>query len=279
MKIAVLSGKGGVGKTFVAVNLAVAARNATYIDCDVEEPNGNLFLKPERVIATPVHARLPVVDADLCDGCRKCVDFCHFNALAFLRGKPKVFGDICHSCGGCAVVCPMGAITEHNCPVGRVERGTHGELSVVTGVLNLGEASAVPVIRAALANGLSEDGHTIIDCPPGSGCPVLECVAAADTCVLVAEPTVFGLHNLQMVADMVRLLHRPCGVVINKMEAPYEPLEDFCRQSDLPVLCRIAYSETLARLNAAARIAYELEQSSRTLFDVLLRRVETEANP
>ena len=279
MKIAVLSGKGGTGKTFVSVNVAVAAQQATYIDCDVEEPNGHLFLKPEHVTVTSVDTLLPDFDADKCLGCRQCVDFCHFNALAFIRGKPKVFGDICHSCGGCVLVCPAGAVTERPRPVGRLERGTYQRLGVVTGILNLGEASAVPVIRAALAQGQAGEGHTVIDCPPGSGCPVLESVTAADYCVLVAEPTAFGLHNLQMVVEMVRLLQKPCGIVINKMDDPYAPLEDFCRQSGLPVLCRIPYSETLARLNAAAQIAYERDESSRVLFDLLLRRIEAEVNP
>lgn len=276
MRIAVLSGKGGTGKTFVSINLAVAAQSATYIDCDVEEPNGHLFLKPEPIQVTPVHTLLPDFDAERCNGCRKCVDFCRFNALAFIKGRPKVFPEICHSCGGCFTVCPVGAVTERKHSVGRVEHGAYGNVSVVTGVLNLGEASAVPVIRAALALGFTGEGLTIIDCPPGSGCPVLESVSASDACVLVAEPTAFGLHNLQMIVEMVRLLHKPCGVVINKMEAPYEPLEAFCRQTGIAVLCRIPYSETLARLNAAAQIACEQDESSRVLFNMLLRRVEAE---
>lgn len=279
MKIAVLSGKGGTGKTFVSVNLAVAAHSATYIDCDVEEPNGNLFLKPENVTVTIVNTLLPDFDADKCTGCRKCIDFCRFNALALIKGKPMVFTEICHSCGGCMIVCPTSAVTEHQHPVGCIEHGTHGKQTVVTGILNLGEASAVPVIRAALADGLTGEGQTIIDCPPGSGCPVLESVSASDYCVLVTEPTAFGLHNLQMVVEMVRLLKKPYGIVINKMETPYELLEDFCRLTDIPVLCRIPYSETLARLNAAAQIACECDESSRMLFSALLKRIETEVNP
>ena len=174
------------------------------------------------------------------------------------------------------MVCPVGAVTEHGHPVGLIENGAYGDISVVTGVLNLGEASAVPVIRAALAEGLTGERHTVIDCPPGSGCPVLESVSASDYCVLVAEPTAFGLHNLQMVVEMLRLLKKSCGIVINKMEDPYEPLEGFCRQSGIRVLCRIPYSETLAKLNAAAQIAYEHDESSRVLFDTLLQRIKAE---
>jgi MinD superfamily P-loop ATPase len=150
-------------------------------------------------------------------------------------------------------------------------------LCVVNGVLYLGEAFAVLVIRTALAEGLIGEEHTIINGPPGNGCPVLESVSASDYCVMVAKPTAFSLHNPQMVVEMVILLEKPCGIIINKMKDPYEPLENICRQSDIPVLCRIPYSETLSRLNAAAQIACEQDESSRTLFDTLLKRIEAEA--
>ena len=147
MKIAVLSGKGGAGKTFVAVNLAAAAVKATYIDCDVEEPNGRLFWKPEEVHSTPVCTLLPDFDAEKCTGCRKCVDFCRFHALLYIKGKPMLFPEVCHSCGGCMLVCPEGAIHEAPKQIGVLEEGRHGDVKVVTGVLNPGEASGTPLIR------------------------------------------------------------------------------------------------------------------------------------
>ena len=193
MKIACLSGKGGAGKTLAAVNLAAAAGSAVYIDCDVEEPNGRLFFKPEQVKTETVSALLPEFDANKCTGCRKCVQFCRFHALMYIREKPMVFPEVCHSCGGCMLVCPEGAVTETPKPVGVLETGSHNNVRVVTGILNPGEASGVPVIRQALKRAW---GLTVIDCPPGSACPVMESAADAGCCLLVAEPTAFGFHNL-----------------------------------------------------------------------------------
>lgn len=215
MKIACLSGKGGAGKTFVAVNLAYAAGEATYIDCDVEEPNGRLFWKPKQVSSQTVSKLLPEFDAEKCTGCKACVQFCRFHALMYIREKPMVFSEVCHSCGGCQLVCPTGAISEKPKPIGVLETGCSGQVQVISGILNPGEASGVPLIRRALqeATGLS-----VLDCPPGSACSVMETVQTADVCLLVAEPTAFGFHNFQMVHELCTLLKKPCAVVINKQK-------------------------------------------------------------
>lgn len=273
MKIAVLSGKGGAGKTFVTVNLAAAARKGVYIDCDVEEPNGRLFLKPEQVKSEPVQVVIPDFDAEKCTGCRKCVDFCRFNALVYIKNKPRVFSEVCHSCGGCALVCPEGAVKEIARPVGVVEKGRYKELSVISGVLNLGEASGVPVIQKALKTGFAEEGPIFIDCPPGSACSVMESVEKADFCILVAEPTAFGLHNLEMVYELVSLMHKPCGIVINKMDAPYEPLEVFCKNNKIPMLARIPYQAETAELCAQGGIAVEEIPEMRQLFTEMLQKI------
>ena len=173
------------------MNLATAAGNAVYIDCDVEEPNGHLFLKPDRTEEVTVSALLPEFDPGRCTGCKKCVEFCRFHALMYIREKPMVFSEVCHSCGGCSLVCPENAVTEREKPVGRLQIGMAGDVKTVTGILNPGEASGFPVIREALNQA---EGLTIIDGPPGSACSVMECVMDADFCVLVAEPTAFGFH-------------------------------------------------------------------------------------
>lgn len=275
MKIAVLSGKGGAGKTMVAVNLAAAAGKATYVDCDVEEPNGRIFLKPEDCREIPVTVLLPEFDSQACSGCRSCVDFCRFHALMYVREKPMVFADVCHSCGGCKLVCPEEAVLEKPKQVGVLEMGVSGGVHVVTGVLNPGEASGVPVIREALSRAdlEGESGFTVIDCPPGSACSVMESVTAADFCVLVAEPTAFGFHNFQMVYELARLLGKPCGVVINKQEAAYEPLEAFCLEHHLPILERISYDPKLAALAAAGRLACRESAAWRERFEGLLSRI------
>ncbi len=274
MRAAVLSGKGGTGKTFVSVNLAAAAAGSVYIDCDVEEPNGRVFFKPEEIKTETVHSLLPQFDAERCTGCRKCVDFCHFNALAYIKNKPMIFQDVCHSCGGCLLVCPENAVSEINRSVGIVEHGNRGSTQVVTGVLNVGEASAVPVIKAALKKGMELEGcNTVIDCPPGSSCAVMESVSEADYCILVVESTAFGFHNFRMVYELVKLLGKPCGVVLNKKDVPYEPLESFCRENSLEILAEIPYSEKLAEISANGKIAAEHDEQAREIFVRLLNRI------
>lgn len=270
MKIACLSGKGGAGKTMIAVNLAAAAKRATYIDCDVEEPNGRLFFKPQEVSGMPVSILLPDFDVGKCSGCRKCVDFCRFHALLYIKEKPMIFGEACHSCGGCMLVCPEKAIREEPKPIGVLEIGRHKNIKVVTGILNPGEASGVPVIKEALKQA---EGTTIIDCPPGSACSVMESVMDADFCVLVAEPTAFGFHNFQMVYELVSLLHKKCGVVVNKEETPYEPLMQFCREKQIPVLAEIPYQQELASLISAGEIVSERVASVKEQFERLLQKI------
>ena len=245
MKIALLSGKGGAGKTMLSVNLAAAAGHGTYIDCDVEEPNGRIFLRPASVQRRSVCVPLPSFDPEKCTGCRKCVNFCRFHALIYLKGAPMLFPEVCHSCGGCALVCPEGAVTEVPKEVGTLEIGNVDALQVITGELAPGEASGVPIIHEAL--GLAQGDLTVIDCPPGSACSVMECVKAADFCLLVAEPTAFGFHNLRMVHELVCLFGKPCGVVINKADAPYAPLMDYCQDKNLPIFAQIPYDPRIAR--------------------------------
>jgi len=270
MKIACLSGKGGAGKTLVAVNLAAVAKTATYIDCDVEEPNGRLFLKPKDVQKNIVSSLLPEFDAEKCNGCKKCVQFCRFHALMYIKEKPMVFSEVCHSCGGCMMVCPENAITEKQKPIGILEIGKHDNIRVVTGILNPGKASGVPVIREALKQA---DGATIIDCPPGSACSVMESVMDADYCVLVAEATAFGFHNFKMVYELVSLLGKKCGVVINKQEIPFEPLETFCKEENLDVIARIPYDPEIAALAADGQIVSEKNEQAHKIFAELFDKI------
>jgi MinD superfamily P-loop ATPase len=272
MRVAVLSGKGGAGKTFVSVNLAATAKSAVYIDCDVEEPNGRLYWKPNIESETPVSVLIPEFDAAKCSGCRKCVEFCRFHALIFVKGNPMLFPSVCHSCGGCSLVCPENAVMEVPRPVGTIEKGARDGVHVVTGILNTGEESAVPTIKAALCAG-GDDDFTVIDCPPGSSCGVMESVKDADCCLLVAEPTAFGFHNFKMVHRLSVLLKKPCGVVINKADALYKPLEDYCAAQGLPVLLRVPYSERLAELGAAGEIAVEHDSEIAKAFGGLLSAI------
>lgn len=276
MKIAVLSGKGGTGKTLVSVNLAAEAEDALYIDCDVEEPNGHLFFKPERVRSRDIAVQVPLVDYELCKGCRKCVDFCKFNALAYINEKVKVFPEICHSCGGCMLFCPEKAIEEEDKVIGRVERGESGKVSVLTGILKPGEASGIPIIQDLLDS--EEEGeHTFIDCPPGSACVVMESIRDADYCILVAEPTLFGVHNLSMVCELVSLFNKPHGVVLNKCLEGKNPAEEFCLERDIKVLGSIPFDNELGELNSNGCIAVRESRKYREVFAQLLDTVLEEA--
>lgn len=270
MKIACLSGKGGAGKTFTAVNLAVSAGKATYIDCDVEEPNGHIFLKPEEVEETTVFTTLPEFAEDKCVGCKKCVEFCRFHALIYVKGKHMVFSEVCHSCGGCMMVCPENAISESPKAIGTLEIGWHKDTKVVTGILNPGEASGVHVIQEALDKA---EGLTIIDCPPGSACSVMESVMDADYCLLVVEPTAFGFHNFKMVHELVTLLGKKSGVIINKEDVPYEPLEEFCREYQIPIHLRIPYDREIARLTGEGKIVAEERDEWKIKFQSLLQTI------
>ena len=286
MKIAVLSGKGGTGKTLVSVNLAAVASNAAYIDCDVEEPNGYLFLKPQGIKTFEVTVPVPQIDGLLCNGCRLCVDFCKFNALAFIKNKPYVFEEVCHSCGGCMLLCPEKAIGEQEKPIGKVQRGVSGNVNVHTGIMNTGEASGIPIIKSLLnENFLDKELPVFVDCPPGSACIVMESIKDADYCMLVAEPTVFGVHNLNMVYDLVRLFNKPHGVVLNKCLDGENPAETFCTENSIPILGRIPFDNELGSLNSDAKIAARESNRFRALFASLLETVmkevrhETTVNP
>jgi MinD superfamily P-loop ATPase len=276
MKIAVLSGKGGAGKTLVSVNLAAAANTSTYIDCDVEEPNGHLFLKPEGVSEKEITVKIPQVDGDLCNGCRKCVDFCIFNALAYTN-KLLIFDDICHSCGGCVIVCPNKAFSERDKVIGKIQTGRSQGIEVITGILNTGEATGVPLISELIKKARQIDGPVFIDCPPGSACTVMESIRDADYCILVTEPTLFGVHNLNMVYELVKLFDKPFGVVINKcLEGEENPAETFCGENNIGILCRIPFDNELGELNSNAEIAVCKDEKYRELFVSLLKKVAGE---
>lgn len=276
MKIAVLSGKGGTGKTLVSVNLASVAGPSTYIDCDVEEPNGHLFFKPNVVRSEKVAVKIPVVDAAHCTGCRTCVEFCQYNALAFIRNKPLVFEEVCHSCGGCVLLCPQKALHEQEKNIGVVEDGYSGEVFVRTGMLNTGEVSGVPIIRK-LHRELPDDTKTVlIDCPPGSACVVMESIKDADYCILVAEPTIFGAQNLGMVHELVTLFKKPCGAVLNKCQSGDNPSEQYCCEKSIRILGRIPFDSELGAMNSNAIIAARASEKYHQLFTELLDAVLTE---
>lgn len=248
MIIAVASGKGGTGKTTVAVNMALAMEKEIQVrllDCDVEEPNAHLFLKPEFESSVPVAIPVPEVDAARCTGCGRCAEVCAFNALAVLKKNVLVFAELCHGCGSCAYFCPEKAITEVERPIGVVESGPASGLEFVHGRLNPGEAMSPPLIKAVKKKA-GPSGVTVIDVPPGTSCPVVAAVKDSDFCLLVTEPTPFGLNDLDLAARMARKLGLPAGVVINRCDIGDGAVEEYCRDASLPVLLKIPFDRELA---------------------------------
>lgn len=276
MKVAVLSGKGGAGKTFVAVNLAAVTRGAAYLDCDVEEPNGHLFLRPTLAGSRDVFEVVPRIDDDACTGCRVCVDFCRFNALAAVGARVLVFEDLCHSCGGCHVLCPEHAVIPTLRRVGRVRWGAADDVAFASGALVPGAMSASPVVHAVLERGqFADDAWTFMDCAPGTACTVMDVVADADVCLVVAEPTLFGAHDFAMVADLIRVLGKPAGIVVNKWTGGETAVDRLAAAHQLPVLARIPYDADLHRLIAAGRVASQESEPHRQRFESLAAGLST----
>ena len=247
MIIAVASGKGGTGKTSVAVNMALSIEDVQLLDCDVEEPNAHLLLHPEISRTEPVYTLIPVVDEELCDYCGKCGDFCQYNAIFVGSEKVLVFQELCHSCGGCTIVCPRKAIREEKHRIGTVKYGSTSDLEIVYGELNVGEPMAVPLIRE-VKNKIQNGKTVILDSPPGTSCPVIETVKGSDFCILVTEPTPFGLHDLKITVQVLKDMGIPYGVVVNRAGLGDKEVYEYCKENGIPILLEIPYLRGIAEL-------------------------------
>lgn len=279
MNIAIASGKGGTGKTTVAVNLAWAlagmGKGVQYLDCDVEEPNGHIFLKPQITTTASVGIPVPVVDEAKCNGCRKCAEICQYHAIAVLK-KALVFPELCHGCGGCALVCPVGAIHEQERTIGVVETGQADGVSFVQGRLNVGEPTAPPLIRAVKKKALA-DSIAILDAPPGTSCPVVTTVRDADYVMLVTEPTPFGLNDLNLAVEMLRQLGLRHGVVINRADCGDRRVHDFCKAEAISILLELPDDRRVAEAYSRGQMAVQVLPEWRKCFLALWTRLEKDA--
>jgi MinD superfamily P-loop ATPase len=250
MIISVASGKGGTGKTLVATSLALSLSDSykvQLLDCDVEEPNANILLHLAVNRSQPVYIPIPEVNETKCTYCGKCAEVCAYNAIAVLKEKMLVFPELCHGCGACSYLCPEYAITEERREMGVVERGDSGNLELIQGRLNVGEAMASPVIREV--KGYIDSANIVIsDVPPGTSCPVVEAVKGSEFCLLVTEPTPFGLNDLSLAVEVVRKLGISCGVVINRVGIGDEEVERYCHREGIPILLRIPLDRNIAML-------------------------------
>jgi len=249
MIVSVASGKGGTGKTLVATSLAHALKGSmpvTLLDCDVEEPNDHIYVKARLTDSCPVTIPVPYVDESKCIHCGMCHDVCAFNAIAVLGSAVLVFKELCHGCGACTRLCPVGAISETPHEIGVVEQGEADAIHLVDGVLTIGQPMAPPIIRQVKRHA-GTDGVTIIDASPGTSCPMVEAVKDSDYCVLVTEPTPFGLNDLRLAVETVRELGLRHGVVINRAGVGDSGTEDYCREQGISVLMTVPLDERIAR--------------------------------
>jgi len=250
MIISVASGKGGTGKTLVATSLALSIKDrdkVQLLDCDVEEPNDHVFLKPTITRSEAVYIPVPKVDEDKCTYCGKCAEVCAYNAIAVSPKHVLIFPELCHGCGACSYLCPEKVISEVGREIGVVESGNSDGVEFVHGRLAIGEAMAPPIIRKVKeqANG---EGTVIIDVSPGTSCPVVEAVKDSDFCLLVTEPTPFGLNDLVLAVETVRELNIPCGVILNRTGVGDRKVEEYCSKENIPILLTIPLDTEIARL-------------------------------
>jgi MinD superfamily P-loop ATPase len=247
MIISVASGKGGTGKTLVTTNMAASIGEVELVDCDVEEPNSYLFFPDrEEEASFDCSVKIPVIDEDKCTRCGRCSEFCAYNALAVFPKQVLLFKELCHGCGGCALVCPEGAISEGTRPIGKIFRARSGDVRLLWGELNVGEPMATPLVRSVKAE--AKGDLVLIDSPPGTACPVIEAVRGSDFCLLVTEPTPFGLYDLSIAVQVVRDMEIPCGVVVNRSGVGDQGVQRYCEKEDIPILLEIPMKRKIAEL-------------------------------
>ena len=248
MIISVASGKGGTGKTLVATSLALSLENEVqFLDCDVEEPNAHIFVKPVIDYQEAVSIPIPEVDKRKCTFCGKCAEVCIYNAIAVLPKRVLVFPELCHGCGACSYLCPEDAISEVGRDIGIVEMGYSDQLEFIHGKLNVGEAMAPPVIRRVKEH-IDPQKTVVIDVAPGTSCPVVEAVRGSDFCLLVTEPTPFGLNDLALAVEVIRKLRIPCAVLVNRTGVGDNKVEEYCKEGGIPILLHIPLDTGIARL-------------------------------
>jgi len=248
MILTIASGKGGTGKTLVTTSLAVSLRDqekVQVLDVDVEEPNDHIFLKPELNPPEAVTVAVPELDSEKCNYCGECARVCAYNAIAATSETVLIFPELCHGCGACTYFCPTGALSERQREVGTIETGSAAGITFVQGQLAIGEVMAVPVIKR-VKEMAADEGVVLIDAPPGTSCPVIEAIGGSDFCLLVTEPTPFGLNDLALAVGTVRELEVPCGVVLNRAGSGDGLITDYCQKEGIPVLLKIPLERQIA---------------------------------
>ena len=273
MIVSIASGKGGTGKTIVSTNLAVSlGSKVQLLDCDVEQPNAHLFMRPVFERTETVTTPVPEIDLEKCTLCGKCSEICRFNAIVIVAETVLPFQELCHSCGGCLAVCPEKAITEKGRELGVIQTGRCNGVGFIHGKLRVGEAMSPPLIRKVLS--FADPAQlNIVDAPPGTSCPVIETMKKADFIVLVTEPTPFGLHDLKLAVGAARILNIPCGLVINRSDLGDDQVKAYTDRENLPVLMEIPYDRRIAEAYSRGELIVEAMPEWKMKFCELYQKI------
>lgn len=276
MKIAIASGKGGTGKTFVSTNLFWTAQHfgipTTLIDCDAEEPNVREFLDGEEQLVEHVYQNVPHIDPEKCTFCGKCAEYCNYNAILFLPENRfiKVLSDLCHDCGACSYACEYEAVIEQKKQIGTVKIFDFDGFShIIESRSEVGVYSPVSVIKKAIKE--ADPQHLILlDTSPGISCPFVATVEQADFIILVAEPTPFGLHDLKLSVSTLRQLQKPFGVIVNKSGLGNRAVYQWLDEDKIPLLLEIPFDKDIARTYSEGKILSQENEAYRKIFQQVL---------
>lgn len=278
MIISIASGKGGTGKTTIATNLAVSLADekekTQFLDCDVEAPNAHLFLKPDIYATEKVGTLVPQVNLDQCDFCGKCDEMCQFSAIAVVGKTVLTFPELCHSCKGCMMVCPQEAITESTRELGVLEKGTIGNIEFISGSLRIGEAMSPPLIKE-VKKAIKPHHISIIDAPPGTSCPVVAALKGSDFSILVTEPTPFGLNDLILAVEVVKILGIPFGIVINRSDVGDNRIVEYAKREGIPILLEIPDQQEIAEAYSRGVMMTEIFPAWKERLRELYQKIRT----
>lgn len=275
MKIAVLSGKGGAGKTFISTNLSRVSNNSYYLDCDIEEPNGHLFFNRENIIYKNIYKKIPSFNEKKCIKCKSCVDNCNFNAISFINNRIYIFDEMCHSCGACIYLCEEKALTYEKTNIGRIEIAKDKNTNILSGFLNIKQSSGGEIISSLMTEVKDLNNvDIIIDAPPGVDCNVMDSIYKADYCIVVAEPTIFGLENFKMVHSLLNLFNKPFGVIVNKALEEENLIEKYCKEKAIYIYKTFFFDKEISNSISNGTLLVDDRYEYKVIFEAILEDIK-----